>query len=594
MRNSLRGRFLAATTLIALTGFLLFDVVLYRTVRAYLSEQVVRELRSGTQLTQALLEQTTWRGAESLQELWDFTYRLRQITRARVTLITADGQVLTDSDVGPEGVAHMENHLGRPEVQQAARESLGYRLGPSSTLGRTLYYSAVRIDNQAFPARFVRLAYYAEHVDATLRDVLLLLIAGSCLGLVVAALLAFVLSSAVTRPVREVLAACRQVAAGERSVRFPVQRQDELGQLAMVLQELTSQLHERALAAEEAQTRVVDLLDHLTCGALLVDEHRRVLHANRTVFQLLQMEEVLAPGRNLVEVVRSADLVSAVERALASGAAVGGELSVYSGEDRRWLSYAVRPLAAGATGRRGVLVQLSDVTEIKRLEAIRRDFVANASHELKTPLTAIVGYTETLLAQWETLPAEQRMRYLRRIREQAQRLEFLSSDLLTLAESEEKASLNLVPYPMHELLQSTAEEFADKAAEKGLTLRVIANRRLRGLMDPDAMHIVLANLVDNAIKYTGTGGRVTLRAHSTPSREVVVEVADTGVGIDPRHHQRIFERFYRVEKARSRAMGGTGLGLAIVKHILEKHGSSIHVESALGKGSRFWFTLAAA
>ncbi|MDZ7393894.1 MAG: ATP-binding protein [candidate division KSB1 bacterium] len=594
MKSSLRGRFAIAAIVIAAAGFLFFDVILYRTVRGYLTTQALRELRGNTRLAQILVEREAMRGAEEESELWALTYRLREITQARVTLIADDGRVLTDSDVGPEGVPHMANHGDRPEVQQAGREGMGLCLRPSATLGRRLYYSAARVDNHALPVRFVRLAYYAEHLEQSLHDVLFILIGGTLLGVVLVGALAVLLSGAITRPLRKIIEACRQLETGEDRANFPVQWRGELGELALSVQNVFSRFQERTSAGQATEARLLQVLEHLACGALLVDEHRRVLHANRAVFRLLEEDEVPVAGRNLVELVRSADILGAVSHVLANGGTVEGELAVFSGERRRWIAYRASAIGAGAENVCHALVELRDITELKHLEEIRRDFVANASHELKTPLTAIVGYTETLLADWERMSAEQRVRYLRRIREQAQRLEFLTSDLLTLAESEEKVTPTLVPYPVHRLLRGIAEEFAERATEKGIELKVKADRRLKALMDPDAMHIVLSNLVDNAIKYTGAGGSVTVSAKGAPPGEVLVEVVDTGVGIDPRHHLRIFERFYRVDKSRSRAMGGTGLGLAIVKHIVEKHGSRVQVESELGRGSRFWFMLRAA
>ncbi|MCR4440018.1 MAG: ATP-binding protein [bacterium] len=593
MFRSLRGKFTLTIALVALCGFVVFDLVLYRTIRNYWHEQTIGDLDRSAQLALALLEQASAAGMDQSDDLWALTYRLRDAVGARITLIDASGAVLTDSDVGPAGVGHMDNHLQRPEVQQAAQSGFGRSHRRSPTMGRTIYYSAAKVDVPSAPVRFVRLAHYAEHVDAALHDIVLLMVGANCVGLLVIIGLATLLSAVVTRPVREMVSACHRLAIGAE-VRFPIHRQDEVGELALVLHHLTGQLHQRAKQAEEAQAELQHLLDLLDCGILVVDAHRHVLQANRAVFRIFGGEPLAARGQDLVELVRSSELVAAVDRVLATGVRESGELEAFTQERKLSIGYSIAALGFEQGSPLGALVQLYDISERKRLETIRRDFVANASHELKTPLTAIVGYTETLLADGGKMPAEQWLRYLRRIREQAQRLEFLTSDLLTLAESEEKGALKLVPQPVQKLLRTVAKEFAGRATEKGVTLTVKAAPGLKALVDPDAMHIVLANLVDNALKYTGAGGSVTLRGHSDASGQLVVEVSDTGMGIDPKYHERIFERFYRVDKTRSRAMGGTGLGLAIVKHLVEKHGSTIHVESELGKGSRFWFTLPAA
>ncbi len=594
MFRSLRGKFALAMATVALGGLVAFDLVLYRTIGGYLRQQAVSDLQRTTQLAALLVEETCRTAEPNSQDLWALSYRLRDIARARVTLITTSGEVLVDSDAGSAGVAKMDNHLSRPEVQEAAEKGWGYSYRGSATMGRMIHYAAAKVEVGDPPIGFVRLARYAEHVDAALNYLVVLMVGANVFALAVAIALAALLSALVTRPLRQMADACGVLLEEGREPHLPIHRKDEIGRLAMALHHLATGLRIRLGEVAQAKAQLQDTLDRLDCGVLVVDDRRRVLAANSEVFRLLGQEPYSIEVHDLVELVRSAELVASVTRVLAKGGRESGEITVLTPERAVAVGYIASALGEEQTPPRGALVQLHDLTERKRLESVRRDFVANASHELKTPLAAIVGYTETLLADWRNLPEERRVRYLRGIREQAQRLEFLTNDLLTLAESEEGQSLTLVPYPIRRLLREVSKEFAPKAAAKGIKLLVSADRMIQAFLDPDRLYLVLANLVDNAIKYTNQGGRVALKAGAFPSGEVVVEVSDTGIGIDPKYHQRIFERFYRVDKSRSRAMGGTGLGLAIVKHIVEQHGSQVHVESELGKGSRFWFSLRAA
>ncbi|MGQ9560225.1 MAG: ATP-binding protein [Candidatus Oleimicrobiaceae bacterium] len=594
MFSCLRGKFALAMAIVALSGLVAFELVLYRTIGGYLRQQAVRDLQRTTQLAALLVEETCRATEVSSEDLWALSYRLRDITKARVTLIATTGEVLVDSDVGPAGVAKMDNHLARPEVQEAVEKGWGYSYRGSTTMGEMIHYAAMKVEARHPEIGFLRLARYAEHVDAVLDDLAVLMAGGTVFALALVIALAALLSGLVARPLRQMADACLVLLEEGEEPHLPIHRKDEIGQLAMALHHLATKLRIRLEETHKAKALVQGTLDHLDCGVLLVDDRRRVVAANSTVFKILGQEPHPIEAQDLVELVRSVELVATVTRVLAKGGRESGETTMHTPEGAVAVGYVVSQLGQEQTPPQGALVQLHDITERKRLELVRRDFVANASHELKTPLAAIVGYTETLLADWLNLPREQRVRYLRGIRAQAQRLEFLTNDLLTLAESEEKETLNLVPYPVRRLLRDVAEEFAPKAAAKGIKLLVKGDRVTKAFLDPDRLYIVLANLVDNAIKYTDQGGRVTLRAETLPSREVVVEVSDTGIGIDPRYHQRIFERFYRVDKGRSRAMGGTGLGLAIVKHIVERHGGQVRVASELGKGSRFWFSLRAA
>ncbi|MGQ9853135.1 MAG: histidine kinase dimerization/phospho-acceptor domain-containing protein, partial [Candidatus Oleimicrobiaceae bacterium] len=499
MFSCLRGKFALAMAIVALSGLVAFELVLYRTIGGYLRQQAVRDLQRTTQLAALLVEETCRATEVSSEDLWALSYRLRDITKARVTLIATTGEVLVDSDVGPAGVAKMDNHLARPEVQEAVEKGWGYSYRGSTTMGEMIHYAAMKVEARHPEIGFLRLARYAEHVDAVLDDLAVLMAGGTVFALALVIALAALLSGLVARPLRQMADACLVLLEEGEEPHLPIHRKDEIGQLAMALHHLATKLRIRLEETHKAKALVQGTLDHLDCGVLLVDDRRRVVAANSTVFKILGQEPHPIEAQDLVELVRSVELVATVTRVLAKGGRESGETTMHTPEGAVAVGYVVSQLGQEQTPPGGALVQLHDITERKRLELVRRDFVANASHELKTPLAAIVGYTETLLADWLNLPREQRVRYLRGIRAQAQRLEFLTNDLLTLAESEEKETLNLVPYPVRRLLRDVAEEFALKAAAKGIKLLVTGDRVTMAFLDHDGLYIVLGNLVDKAL-----------------------------------------------------------------------------------------------
>jgi two-component system phosphate regulon sensor histidine kinase PhoR len=305
---------------------------------------------------------------------------------------------------------------------------------------------------------------------------------------------------------------------------------------------------------------------------------------------MMKLAQTTIENKTVIEILRVESLLDAIDQVLSSGEKAVGEFTYNPENEKMYLSYVITPFHFSEESQNGALIQLQNVTSLKKLEAIRRDFVANASHELKTPLTAIVGYTETLIDGAANDPQRQ-MRFMRRIREQAQRLEFLVADLLKLSQLENDLPLELKKVNIIPLLNEISDEFNDQVKQKGLHLTTVSPKKNVFInADKELLRTVFNNLIDNSIKYTASDGKITIRV-SEENGGVKLEVIDTGIGIEGKYHERIFQRFYRVDKARSLALGGTGLGLAIVKHIIEKHHSEIFVESQLGQGSRFWFVL---
>ncbi|HVS10216.1 MAG TPA: ATP-binding protein [Planctomycetota bacterium] len=370
---------------------------------------------------------------------------------------------------------------------------------------------------------------------------------------------------------------------------------DEFDRLAAAVDGMAQDLQGRVEALTGDRNKVLAILASMVEGVVAVDRGERVVHMNEVAERLLGASPGQAAGRRIWEVTRASGVCELLEATLREEGEAAGELVLRVGTDpaERRIEMRSSPLRDAAGEVAGAVVVLHDVSELRRLEEVRRDFVANVSHELKTPLTAIRGLVETLLDDRHMEEAT-RVRFLEKIRDQSSRLSTLVSDLLTLARIEspeepiERRTLDL-----RSPVREGAARFAPLCQHKGLEMRLELPERavlLRG--DEEALRQIVDNLLDNAVKYTPSGGRVRLRlvapaSDGGPERWALLEVEDTGIGIEPRHQERIFERFYRVDKARSRELGGTGLGLSIVKHLALAHGGRVSLESTPGRGSTF-------
>jgi signal transduction histidine kinase len=486
----------------------------------------------------------------------------------RITLIDSTGVVIGDSHFDAPALARLENHGQRPEVIAARASASGADIRVSESVGEEELYIAVRA-----PLGFARVALSTAEVDRTIsRAGQSVLIAG-LIGAVVAVALALLFARAVSRPIEELSAVAREIAAGDLSQRPTLAAPGEIGDLADALQRMTEQLSARLVALEEDDHLLRAVIDALNEAVVAVDVRRQVVRVNGTARRLLGLTG--RPPFSIDLLPRVPELRDALDRAL--GGETAGNLEVVIGD--RTLAITARPLAHG-----GAVLAGFDLTELRRLETIRRDFVANVSHELKTPLTVIGGFAETLADPG--LDRTQRARFAHTVTANVRRMQRIVDDLLDLSRIE---SGGWVPAPVSvDLPTAAAEALApcrDQASAKNISLDVdAASDAATATADPTALRQVIANLVENAIRYTPPGGRVTVFS-SREGNGVWVGVRDTGIGIAPEHLPRIFERFYRADPARSREAGGTGLGLAIVRHLVEAHRGRVRAESLPSRGT---------
>lgn len=591
MFNKYRWNFVMVVLLVAIIGFIIFDFIFYFNIKGFLFEETFNEMETKTHLAQELIESRQLLPTPTDQgELYELTYQLRSIVNSRVSIIDSSGRVITDSDVARDKVVEMDNHLHRPEVQDAIKHGWGQSYRHSDTVKRNLFYTAFKWVYQGQVVGFIRLSYYAQRFEESMDQIINLLIGSTLIGLVILILISLLTGVFVTNPILHIVKTAQKISSGELDETFHVTRRDEVGHLATILNELTDRLKNQIKEISNERTKLEHILTHLDIGVIVIDKNKNVLHANPVAFHILERKYNKPENLNVVEIIRNELLLEAIKGTLQDNDTNNGEFILYSESVKKFVRFMVTPYALKNGKQLGALIQLQDITELKRLEAIRKDFVANASHELKTPLTSIIGYADTLL-EGASIDNISQKKFIRKIREQGQRLEFLISDLLMLSELEREHPLELEVASLNKLIEEIIEDFATRAAEKQITISFANQREVKAKVDAEAIRTVFNNLIDNAIKYTQKNGKIEIRLLEDTDNKVKVEVIDDGIGIDPKYHERIFQRFHRIDKARSRALGGTGLGLSIVKHIIERHGSQINIDSKLNQGSRFYFVL---
>ncbi len=580
--KTLSGRIFLACAAIIAALLLLVSLLGERRLRAFHEGEVKQRLRTAATLfSDAAVTLLSERASTPALE------RALELARAeglRLTVLTSAGEVLADSDAPPP----LAGHSGRPELVAAARDGEGTATRKSATTGISTFYLARRLDAAGAPIGFVRVGAGLESTMesiADLRDALLLSgMAALLLGLAAAAVVARWLG----KPLQEIQRTASQIAAGGLTQRIRVSGPTEARGLASCLNDLAEQMRRWIETLERRKRETEAIHASMNEGVIAVDPRERILLMNDAAARQLGLKQPLPAGAELWQEVRFPDLERALRAALTTGASWRGD-APRPGRDERVLALSVTRVDPGI----GAVALLSDVTELRRLDKVRVDFVANVSHEMRTPLTAVLGALETL-----ALPdqgAADQERFLDIARRNALRMQAIVADLLELSRIEvEGDRMPMVPLSLDEPVRSALRALSMTAEAKGieLSLHVPPGVSLRVNGNEKRLEQVFTNLIDNAIKYTPAGGRIDVHL-ARDETTVSASVADTGMGMPASALPRIFERFYRVDKSRSREAGGTGLGLAIVKHCVKAHGGEVRVESTEGEGSTFTVSLAA-
>jgi len=517
--------------------------------------------------------------------------KYKALTGARVTIINADGRVLGDSD---DDSTKMENHLGRPEVLEAAKGRWGRSIRHSHTLKMDMLYVSLPVGPDGGANGFIRLSMPLRQVEAAMSSIKERVATGAFVVFLAAIILGMYLSKLMAGKIGRMAAFTKAVAAGDFSRRLRANSGDEFGALAANLNEMAGQLHDKidALSVEKAMFEAV--LGGMVEGVLVADKDGRVALANRSLREIFGIDKEYALGRPFLEVIRNSELSGIIKKAHDKKDVVTGEVDLLF-SDNLYLFASCVPLALKG-GFGGSVLVLHDITRLKALERVRRDFVANVTHELKTPIAAIQGFAETLLSG-ALEDRDNARRFLGIIESNSRRLTRLIEDLLTLSRIElGEVSLTFRAVSVENVVREAVALLEPRVRAKRIELTTdIPEDTPRIMADRDRLFQIALNILDNAVKFTPEGGRVTISGRAAGEDGMVkLKITDTGPGIPPDLLPRIGERFFRVDAARSRELGGTGLGIAIVRRLVNAHGGSFSIESPPRKGTVVTLTFRAA
>jgi len=585
LRLGVRGKLFVVSVSMALAVVFLSGLYLEGQLVAWAQARAQVELEGHAGLVRVLLEReleaADGRAPIDLDTLAD---RAAAPIDARVTIIDADGQVRGDSEFSVEGLSTLDSHADRPEVVSALRDGQGSAQRTSASLTTEMLYVALSFA-EGQREGVVRVARPLREVDAAVRRLWIAFAVAGVFAAAGAVLLSGLASHYLSRTLRGLVQdARRMVETGEKS-RFATPSHDEIGGIAGSLNRMAEELEGAVATLAAERGRFEAVLESMDEGVIAVDQRQQLTMVNRAALALLSLSTEHA-GPTLAERIPIPTLHELVAHALA-GNPERREFETLTDPPRQILAYA-SPLR----NRQGAVVVMHDVTEIRRLERIRRDFVANVSHELRTPVSIIRLNAETLLDGALERPEVAR-KFLEAQMRNADRLAALVSDLLEISRIEAGTyEIHVDFIPVAPIVLRIVESVQQIAAEKQQRITCEVPPDLSAWADPQALEHVLLNLVDNAVKYTPPGGQIQVRVRAEDER-VRIEVEDNGPGIEPRHRARIFERFYRVDRGRSREVGGTGLGLAIVKHLAEAMDGGVGVGPATPQGSIFWVVLGA-
>lgn len=573
MKSRLVSKFLVSFIIVGLIAFSFSTFLVQNELRKGLLERLEEEMKAEAGIIAALPASVIAENAGHLSTL----------AHARLTLVDAAGKVIADtmSDTG-----EMDIHLDRSELQEARLRGSGTALRYSRTLKQDMFYVAVPIGKSASKYGYVRLARpvteVSVFVDEKGRLFLGLLFAIVAVYLLTAAYL----SMSVLSPLRRLTFFTRKVRNGDFSGTLLVTSQDEISELSGNINEMVAFLQERIRRADDARQKLELVFAGMEEGVMLLDADKRVETLNHSMERMINRKAEDVIGRTILEVCRNAELHDALQRSGENRGSVCEEIGI--GDERPVvMDVTISSMRGDAAGEPRTILVFHDVTRLKRLERMRTDFIANVTHEIRTPLTAIIGFAETLQHGALANP-EMANRFLDTIRENAERLNRLVDDLTTLSVLElGEVRMHFNALQIRNAVEKALLVTGVRADRKGIIVRLEIPQELPLISaDSDRLTQILINVIDNAVKFTPDGGSVSIAAMPQPGEErLVLKIADTGPGIPPAEIPRLGQRFYRVDKTRSRELGGTGLGLSIVKHLMQAHGGQMHIDSVLGAGT---------
>lgn len=500
---------------------------------------------------------------------------------SRITIIDSKGNVLGESQTNYH---NMENHLDRKEVQQALQGKTGEDVRNSATLKMNFLYIAVPSIHKDIIIRVSVPLIQLSRIDS---QIWLYCMLGILAGLLLTTLLALWFTSSMTKPIRELTHAAKNISSGNYSKRVSIKSHDELGELATTFNEMADELDKTMADLKDKNIKFDSIMNSMTNSFVAVDSNLRIILINSIAARFFGINQEDIIGCNLIEIIRNHQINEILQQVITDNSSSISEISIGMPEEGIFRVYASPIRSADDTkANSGGIITIHDITAVKKLEQIRTDFVSNVTHELKTPLTSIRGFVETLRSG-AVQDADVTAKFLEIIDIEAERLTMLINDILQLSEIENRVNdTNISAHKLSDIIAEVVSILQGSADKKGVSLIMEADRNINVMANRDRIKQMLINLIDNAINYNVENGTVRISAFKSEGR-LVITVADTGIGIAQQYLPRIFERFYRVDKGRSRNMGGTGLGLSIVKHIVNLYDGNIKVKSEPGKGTEF-------
>ncbi|MNO13510.1 Alkaline phosphatase synthesis sensor protein PhoR [compost metagenome] len=512
---------------------------------------------------------------------------LESMIDSRVTFILLDGRVIGDSEMPPD---RMDNHAFRKEIVSAANGAVGSAIRYSDSVREKMLYVAHQVKSENGFDGYIRLSMSLEAVGEELTKGWMLMAGGLLILFIAAALVSYRVAAGLTKPLEHITLVANRISGLDYDARVDLDRNDEIGQLGQAINGMADSLQQQLKQIHDNEDLMQSVLANMTGGILMVDSKGTIVLINRAAERILHMKDDMIVGKTYHSLKRNYEFIKFAEEGMNLKDYVREERHVYDPEELI-LQFDGVPMFEDDGSYRGMLFLLQDFTEIRRLEAMRSEFVANVSHELKTPIAAVRGFAETLLAGGVE-DEETKRSFLQIIYDEGDRLNRLIGDILELSKIESKrAPLEYAPIHLKELFDSIFEMLLPAASKKSILMHQGVGEHLYIEADEDRLRQIFMNLLSNAISYTQDGGRIKVEAEiiheEDEDEKIQITVSDTGMGIPKKDLPRIFERFYRVDKARSRSSGGTGLGLSIVKHLVELHHGAIRVDSKIGEGSSF-------
>lgn len=502
----------------------------------------------------------------------------------RITVILSSGKVVGDSEEVPES---MDNHANRFEVSEALQGGVGTSIRYSKTLKHDMMYVAIPLKRDNKIIGVLRTAIPVTSIYDELKSIQIQISAGGLLIALFAAGVSLFISKRISKPIEEIKKGAERFARGDLNYRMPASDTEEMVGLAEAMNQMAIQLDDRIKTAIKQRNELEAVLSSMKEGVIAVDLDEKIISINQSAASMFKSRPSDLEQRSIQEVIRNPELQKIIKKAISSGEYSEGDVVLYQDKEII-LKVQTTSLLDENEKFIGIIVVLNDVTQLRHLENMRKEFVSNVSHEIKTPLTAIKGFVETLSQGAMENPGEAK-RFLNIIEKHVNRLVALIEDLMHLSVIEQKdktKEIKLIKGNIRSVIKTAIQVCQAKAESKKIKVNLICHEDISAKIDTQLLEQAAVNLLDNAIKYSEEGGLVQIEVITTDT-EVCISFKDYGIGIPKEHLSRLFERFYRVDKARSRKLGGTGLGLAIVKHIVQTHGGYVTVESDLGEGSNF-------